>query len=223
MNNMEPINLNAVPLHTLSSYEATNRLTQVVKQAYFRRSRQLPANLGDIVETLKGDILRVMPAVTINQIDEAVTDWVLNQIDKTISPAFFFAAIRSRYDAPRRMRTFDREEYTRPDTEEDYLSLMDTLAAFIDKRPIFFNSWREYDNLVERGQLAPDAWQRYTDRALVSVKAERTKDGRPKKIDLDIKDENVQGMARRFAVEDWLRSCNTQDKTPSEILKNSRQ
>jgi hypothetical protein len=39
---------------------------------------------------------------------------------------------------------------------------------------------------------------------------------------LDIKDENVQGMARRFAVEDWLRSCNTQDKTPSAILKNSR-
>ena len=214
--------LNTIPINTLTPSEATLRLTQIVKQAYFRRSRQLPADLGAIVETLKGDIIRRMPDVTINQIDEAVTDWVLNQIDKTISPAFFFAAIRSRYDAPRRMRPFDREEYTRPDTEEDYLSLMDTLAAFIDKRPIFFNSWREYDNLVERGQLAPDACQRYTERALARVKTDRMKDGRPRKIDLDINDENVQGMARRFAVEDWLRSCNTQDKTPSAILKNSR-
>ena len=218
---MEPINLNTLPLHTLSSYEATNRLTQIVKQAYFRRSRQLPDNLGDIVETLKGDIIRRMPDVTINQIDEAVTDWVLHQTDKPLSPAFFFAAVHSRYDAPRRMRAFDREEYTRPDTEEDYLSLMDTLAAFIDRRPIFFNSWREYDNLVERGQLAPDACQRYTERALVRVKTDRMKDGRPRKIDLDIDDENVQGMARRLAVEDWLRSCNTQGKKPSEILKNT--
>ena len=215
---MEPINLNTLPLHTLSSYEATNRLTQIVKQAYFRRSRQLPDNLGDIVETLKGDIIRRMPDVTINQIDEAVTDWVLHQTDKPLSPAFFFAAVHSRYDAPRRMRPYDREEYTRPDTEEDYLSLMDTLAAFIDRRPIFFNSWREYDNLVERGQLAPDAWQRYTDRALVRVKTERTKDGMPKRIDLDINDESVQAMSRRLAVEDWLRSCNTQGKKPSEIL-----
>ena len=215
---MEPINLNTLPLHTLSSYEATNRLTQIVKQAYFRRSRQLPDNLGDIVETLKGDIIRRMPDVTINQIDEAVTDWVLHQTDKPLSPAFFFASVHSRYDAPRRMRPYDREEYTRPDTEEDYLSLMDTLAAFIDRRPIFFNSWREYDNLVERGQLAPDAWQRYTDRALVRVKTERTKDGMPKRIDLDINDESVQAMSRRLAVEDWLRSCNTQGKKPSEIL-----
>lgn len=219
---MEPINLNTLPLHTLSSYEATNRLTKIVKQAYFRRSRQLPDNLGDIVETLKGDIIRRMPDVTINQIDEAVTDWVLHQTDKPLSPAFFFAAVHSRYDAPRRIRPFDREEYTRPDTEEDYLSLMDTLAAFIDRRPIFFNSWREYDNLVERGQLAPDAWQRYTDRALVRVKADRTRDGRPKKIDLDINDDSVQAMSRRLAVEDWLRSSNTQGKRPSEILKNTR-
>ena len=219
---MEPINLNTLPLHTLSSYEATNRLMQIVKQAYFRRSRQLPDNLGDIVETLKGDIIRRMPDVTINQIDEAVTDWVLHQTDKPLSPAFFFAAVHSRYDAPRRMRSFDREEYTRPDTEEDYLSLMDTLAAFIDRRPIFFNSWREYDNLVERGQLAPDACQRFTDRALVRVKTERTRDGRPRKIDLDINDENVQAMSRRLAVEDWLRSCNTQGKKPSEILKKTR-
>lgn len=213
------VNLNNVSINTLSSFEATDRLTQVVKQAYFRRSRQLPTNIGDIVETLKGDLLRFMPTVTINQIDEAVTDWVLNQIDKPISPAFFFAAIRSRCDLPRRMRPYDREEYTRPDTEEDYLSLMDTLAAFIDKRPIFFNSWREFDNLVERGQLAADAWQRYTDKAIVSVKAERVKEGKPKKIELGINDETVQGIARRYAVEDWLRSCKTQDKTPSEILK----
>lgn len=216
------IDLNTRPLHTLSASEATMRLSNVIKQAYFRRSRQVPANIGDIVETLKGDIIRIMPAVTINQIDEAVTDWVLNQIDKTISPAFFFAAIRSKYEGPRRTREMDRDTYTRPDTEEDYLSLMDTLAAFIDKRPIFFNSWREYDNLVKRGQLTDDAWQRYADKAKVYINNQRVREGKWRKIDLTINDDDLEAACKRMAVEDWLRSCNTQDKTPSEILKNSR-
>lgn len=217
---MEQIELNTRPLHTLSGFEATTRLRKVVKQAYFRRSRQLPANIDEIVETLKGDILRVMPLVTINQIDEAVTDWVLNQIDKPISPAFFFAAVRSRYEGPRRTRAMDIDQYTRPDTEEDYLALLDTLAAFIDKRPIFFNSWREYDNLVSRGQLADDAWMSYADKAVARLKADSVKDGRPKRIELKTSDEGVQATARRMAVEDWLRSCKTSNTTPSKILKS---
>lgn len=219
---METINLNNMPLNSLRGYEATDRLTQIVKQAYFRRSRQLPAELGEIVETLKGDIIRRMPDVTINQIDEAVTDWVLHQTDKPLSPAFFFAAVHSRYDAPRRMRPFDCEEPTRPDTEEDYLTLMDTLAAFIDRRPVFFNSWREFDNLVERGQLDPCACERHTDKAVAHLRRERIKDGNPRRIEIQPEDESVQAMSRRYAVEDWLRSCNTQGKKPSEILKNTR-
>lgn len=219
---MEEVNLNTRPLHTLSGYEATNRLTQVIRQAYFRRSRQLPANLGDVVETLKADIIRVMPAVTINQIDEAVTDWVLNQIEKPLSPAFFFAAIRSRYEGPRRTRVMDIDQYTRPDTEEDYLSLMDTLAAFIDHRPIFFNAWREYGNLVDRGQLDADAWKEYAEKAMAKINRDRIKEGRLRRIDLTQEDNGVQATARRMAVEDWLRSCKTADTTPSKILKKAR-
>lgn len=211
--------LNTRPLHTLSSSESTVRLMQVVKQAYFRRSRQVPTNLGDIVETLKGDILRVMPTVTINQIDEAVTDWILNQIDRPISPAFFFAAIRSKYEGPRKTRAMDQDIYTRPDTEEDYLSLMDCLAGFIDKRPIFFNPRREYANLVDRGQLNLDAFRRYEEKATSKVNADRVKDGHLRKIELTIEDPSVQATAMRMAVEDWLRSCNTANITPSKILR----
>lgn len=219
---MEEVNLNTRPLHTLSGIEATQRLSQVIRQAYFRRSRQVPANVADIVETLKADIIRVMPAVTINQIDEAVTDWTLNQIDKPLSPAFFFAAIRSRYEGPRRTRAMDIDQYTRPDTEEDYLSLMDTLAAFIDHRPIFFDPWREYRNLVERGQLAPDTWEHYTDKAIARLDRDRIKEGRLRRIELTQEDNGVQATARRMAVEDWLRSCKTADTTPSKILKKAR-
>lgn len=219
---MEEVNLNIRPLHTLGAYEATQRLSQVIRQAYFRRSRQVPANVADIVETLKADIIRVMPAVTINQIDEAVTDWTLNQIDKPLSPAFFFAAIRSRYEGPRRTRAMDIDQYTRHDTEEDYLSLMDTLAAFIDHRHIFFDPWREYRNLVERGQLAPDTWEHYTDKAIARLDRDRIKEGRLRRIELTQEDNSVQATARRMAVEDWLRSCKTSDVTPSTILKKVR-
>ena len=218
---MDTINLNTRPLNTLSGYEATTRLSQVLKQAYFRRSKQLPGNLNDIVETLKGDVLRLMPAVTIDQIDEAVTDWVLNQIDKPISPAFFFAAIRAHYVGPRRTREMDRDICTRPDTEEDFLALMDTLAAFIDHRPIFFKAWREYGNLKDRGQLAPDAWKRYAEKAVVKINSQRLKDGKVKKMQLDMEDEELQDVAKRMAVEDWLRSCVTANTTPSKILKKT--
>lgn len=216
---MEESNLNTRPLHTLSAYEATSRLQQVIKQAYFRRSRQVPANVADIVETLKADILRVMPAVTVNQIDEAVTDWVLNQIEKPLSPAFFFAAIRSRYEGPRRTRAMDVDEYTRPDTEEDYLSLMDTLAAFIDHRPIFFDPWREYRNLVERGQLDEGTVEHYIEKAMAKIQQQRVKEGNIRRITMEPHDNSVQATARRLAVEDWLRSCVTANITPSKILK----
>ena len=219
---MEEVNLNTRPLHTLSGYEATDRLQQVVKQAYFRRSRQLPTNIGEIVETLKADIIRVMPAVTINQIDEAVTDWVLNQIEKPLSPAFFFAAIRSRYEGPRRTRAMDIDQYTRPDTEEDYLSLMDCLAGFIDKRPIFFNPWREFDNLVERGQLDPACLESYIPKAIARCNRDSSMEGEPNRIEIKTEDDSVQATARRMAVEDWLRSCKTADTTPSKILKKAR-
>ena len=219
---MEEVNLNTRPLHTLSGIEATQRLQQVVKQAYFRRSRQLPTNLGEIVETLKADIIRVMPAVTINQIDEAVTDWVLNQIEKPLSPAFFFAAIRSRYEGPRRTRAMDIDQYTRPDTEEDYLSLMDCLAGFIDKRPIFFNPWREFDNLVERGQLDPACLESYIPKAVARCNRDRSREGGLHRIEIRPEDDSVQATARRMAVEDWLRSCKTADTTPSKILKKAR-
>ena len=219
---MEEVNLNTRPLHTLSGIEATQRLQQVVKQAYFRRSRQLPTNLGEIVETLKDDIIRVMPAVTINQIDEAVTDWVLNQIEKPLSPAFFFAAIRSRYEGPRRTRAMDIDQYTRPDTEEDYLSLMDCLAGFIDKRPIFFNPWREFDNLVERGQLDPACLESYIPKAIARCNRDSSMEDGPNRIEIKTEDDSVQATARRMAVEDWLRSCKTADTTPSKILKKAR-
>lgn len=214
--------LNTIPINTLTPSEATLRLTQIVKQAYFRRSRQLPTDLGAIVETLKGDIIRRMPDVTINQIDEAVTDWVLHQTEKTLSPAFFFAAVHSRYDAPRRMRPFDLEEPTRPDTEEDFLSLMDTLAAFIDHRAIGFNPRREYDNLVERGQLDKGTVEHYIEKAMAKIQQQRFKEGNLRRMTLKPEDKIVQETARLLAVEDWLRSCNTQGKKPSEILKYAR-
>ena len=217
---MTDTDLNTRPLHTLGPAEATIRLTQVVKQAYFRRSRQLPANLSDIIETLKADILRVMPAVTINQIDEAVTDWVLNQVEKPLSPAFFFAAIRSRYEGPRRTRAMDQDQWTRPDTEQDFLNLIDTLASMVGHRPIFFNSWREYDNLVRREQLDPEAWRAFVGKASARIASEDAKDGRVRRIKLNPEDESVQAMARRLAVEDWLRSCAAVGKIPSQIIKN---
>ena len=60
------------PLKDIKPSEATVRLTQIVQQAYHRRSRNLPNNLHDIVETLKGDLLKAFPDVPIEVVDDAI-------------------------------------------------------------------------------------------------------------------------------------------------------
>lgn len=98
------------PLKDIKPSEATVRLTQIVQQAYHRRSRQLPSNLSEIVDTLKGDLLKYMPSVSFETIDEAVTFEVLHDDKAQLSPAFIFAAIRKHYQQPAEARNEDKDE-----------------------------------------------------------------------------------------------------------------
>lgn len=211
-------NLNEHPFNSLSGFDQIARLTNFITQAYFRRSRQLPANLSQMAECLRGDILKNMPRVPVETVDMAITTATLEE-DKPLSVAFFYSAIRNRYGGRVNGHSWDHDEHTRPDTEEDYLALMDTLAAFIDQRPIFFNAWREYANLVKRGQLDRDAWRHNVDKAIAKINRDRAADGQLRKLNLSPEDENVQATAMRLAVEDWLRSCKTMNTTPSKRLK----
>lgn len=81
--------------------EATLRLTQILQQAYLRRSRNLPANLNDIVETLKGDILKAYPDVPINVVDDAIIMETLHNPDTQLSEAFFFNAVKKAWFTPK--------------------------------------------------------------------------------------------------------------------------
>lgn len=89
------------PINTINHFELTNRLTGIVQQAYFRRSRQLPANIADIVDTLKGDLLKAFPDVPIETVDDAIVTSTLHDIDTTISPAFFFNAVKKAWFTPK--------------------------------------------------------------------------------------------------------------------------
>ena len=134
----------------LQPIDQTTRLTQMVQQAYFRRSRTLPANLGDMVQTLKGDIVKHIPD--------------LNDPETNLSVAFFFTAAKRQ--CPQRTNThnwdgFDEDlaywrdrriwlenhgqsgtpqhqeacemerHYQQGDTENDTISLLDTCANML--------------------------------------------------------------------------------------------
>lgn len=96
------------PLKDLNPYEATMRLTQIVQQAYHRKSRQLPANLSEIVDTFKGDLLKYLPSVPIETVDEAVIFEVLHDDKTPFSPSFLFQAVRKHYTAPTERRDMDK-------------------------------------------------------------------------------------------------------------------
>lgn len=97
-------------LKSMDALEATIRIKQIIVDAYKRRSRQLPANIAEIVDTLKADVLKYMPSVSIETIDEAVTFETLHDDKTQLSPAFLFAAIRKHWQEPSAVRDFDKPE-----------------------------------------------------------------------------------------------------------------
>lgn len=91
------------PLKDLNPTEATMRLTQIVQQAYQRRSHKLPANLADIVETLKGDLLKHFGGCPVRTIEDAIITATLHE-DVPLSPAFFFQAVKKVWWQPKTNR-----------------------------------------------------------------------------------------------------------------------
>lgn len=88
------------PLKDLNPTEATMRLTQIVQQAYQRRSHKLPANLADIVETLKGDLLKHFGGCPVRTIEDAIITATLHE-DVPLSPAFFFQSVKKVWWQPK--------------------------------------------------------------------------------------------------------------------------
>ncbi len=96
------------PLNQMHPSQATMRLTQIVQQAYHRKSRQLPSNLSEIVDTFKGDLLKYLPSVPIETVDEDVIFEVLHDDKTPFSPSFLFQAVRKHYTEPTTQRDMDK-------------------------------------------------------------------------------------------------------------------
>lgn len=94
----------------MEGFALTSRLNQIVTEGYKRRSRQLPNNVAEIVDYLKADLLKYIPSVTLDTIDEAVTYEVLHDDKTPISPTFFFSAVRKHYQQPSEVRDEDKDE-----------------------------------------------------------------------------------------------------------------
>lgn len=84
----------------MRDFDINARLSSILQQAYHRRSRQLPANINDIVETLKGDLLKAYPDVPIEVVDDAIILATLHD-DTQLSPAFFFQAVKKAWYTPK--------------------------------------------------------------------------------------------------------------------------
>ena len=227
----------------MTSADLTAKLDGFVRQAYFRRSRQLPANVAEMVACLKGDLLKAFPDVPIEVVDDAITTSTLHDTDVTqISVTFFFNAVKKAWFTPKVNRhAWDDEENRRPDTEADTISLLDTCAAMLARmddaeangQPVAkvgeihgiriplpaFNSRREYYYLVMRKQLDDSAASHFITQAIKDVNEDRIREGRHRleKEEADASND-VSAQAMRLAVLDWLRSCNTNNTSPSAIL-----
>ena len=251
------------PISTMRDFDINTRLTAILQQAYHRRSRNLPANLNDIVETLKGDILKAYPDVPIEVVDDAIVIETLHNPNEQLSPTFFFNAVKKAWFVPKTNRhQWDGNDedlaywqdlaarhpwdthaaemvmhYRHGDTEQDTISLLDTLAANVAREDASgkddtmtlasvarsaataFNARREFRYLVLRGQLSEEAKARFLDDAILAVNTKRMASRHHRLTKDEAKgDPFVQAEAMRLAVLDWLRACNAQGTTPSAIL-----
>lgn len=89
------------PINTMRDFDINTRLTAILQQAYHRRSRNQPDNLNDIVETLKGDLLKAFPDVPIEVVDDAIVMDTLHNPDTQLSPTFFFNAVKKAWFTPK--------------------------------------------------------------------------------------------------------------------------
>ena len=89
------------PINTMRDFDLNSRLTSILQQAYHRRSRNQPANLTDIVETLKGDLLKAFPDCPIETVDDAIVLETLHNPDTQLSPTFFFNAVKKAWFTPK--------------------------------------------------------------------------------------------------------------------------
>lgn len=145
------------PINTMRDFDINTRLTAILQQAYHRRSRNLPANLNDIVETLKGDLLKAYPDVPIEVVDDSIILDTLHNPDTQLSPTFFFNAVKKAWFTPKsnahqwdgtdedlaywedlaNRHKWDThaaemvEHYRHGDTEQDTISLLDTCASML--------------------------------------------------------------------------------------------
>lgn len=153
-------NIDKTPISKMTAYDLTAKLDGFVRQAYFRRSRQLPSNVAEMVACLKGDLLKAYPDCPINVVDDAITTSTLHDTDVTqISVAFFFNAVKKAWFTPKsnahqwdgrdedlaywqdlaNRHPWDThaaemvEHYRHGDTEADTISLLDTCASMLAK------------------------------------------------------------------------------------------
>lgn len=93
--------MNKTPICNLTPFDLTSHLDAALKQAYHRRSRQLPNNLSDIVETLKGDLLKAYPDCPVGTVEDAIVLETLHNPDTQLSEAFFFNAVKKAWFTPK--------------------------------------------------------------------------------------------------------------------------
>lgn len=89
------------PYNQLNGTDQISSITTMMQQAYFRRSKQLPANLAAMAEMLKGDILKYLGDIPVGVLDDAITTSTLGDTDVPLSVSFFFNAAKKAWFTPK--------------------------------------------------------------------------------------------------------------------------
>lgn len=205
---------------SLTGFEQITALTEAVKNAYYLKNREIPANMGNIVELLRKQILKRVPKIGARMIHENIESYIMNETTGAISADILFKAACRGYDMPKGQRSFDVDLPVRPDTEQDTILLLDTIADTVSEgRKPYANWHREYIYLVHKGCLDLNSCERHMDKAYSMLREYNASTGR-RGVDYDAPQTigDVTWRAEALAVIDWISAIGEQGKRPSDVL-----
>lgn len=198
----------------LTDTEQEETLNFCITTAYNANGKQGGAE-AQTIDMMKKIIRKYFPRIGADTVVSSFEKGSLGMLGEFygLNAKTFSQWLRAGYNGEHHPRDFDQEPPSRPDTEKDCLSWLDTISEMIKQGKQPEADWvRIYNYLVIRKQASADEFTKYLNPAETQLSAEKHREKRISEIKIEQCD--ITARAMKIAVCKWIE----QHPKPSETL-----